>query len=94
MMVLDMSDNYDWYDFINMQDDNDDSQEFTLEELKEYVEEQWRNMSEEERYLRLSECNPTLEEFVLSLLSKDIEFKSGDRVSIRNYEYTILKQET
>ena len=91
MTVLDMDmwDKYDWYDFINMQDDDDDSQNFTLEELEKYVEDQWRNMSEEERYLRLSECNPTLEEFLLSSHG-NVELQEGDRISIRNCEYTIL----
>jgi hypothetical protein len=50
-------------------------------------------MSEEERYLRLSECNPTFEEYVLSELG-NVELQEGDRISIRNCEYTILKQET
>lgn len=67
MMVLDMSDmwdKYDWYDFINMQDDNDDSHGNAFP--KEFVKlvEEYQNMPEEERLLRLSKLSPKSREFL------------------------------
>ena len=53
---------------------------FTKEELKEYIESEWENMSQEEKYVRLRDCNPTFTEFVFSHLSDgevvDIDFEN------------------
>lgn len=44
---------------------------FTGKELRNFVDEEWANMSEEEQYLRLKNCDPTFAEYVNSLIKED-----------------------
>lgn len=44
-------------------------QRYTFEELRAYVKQQWRDMSSEEKSMRVQEVNPTYAEYVLGLVS-------------------------
>lgn len=57
-----------------------DTEVFTYNELKDYVNKEWSDMSDEERSMRQQEADPTFHEYVLSRL------KPGNSVAINGYQ--------
>lgn len=62
---------------------------FTEKELRHFVDEEQKNMSKEEQYLRLKNCDPTFAEYVNSLIKEDdiVEIDFG------NLSFEVLNKE-
>ena len=58
---------------------------FTIEELEKAVIEERGYMSEEEKYFRLKNCDPTYLEWVLSSVYNRIE--SGQKIEVDEYNH-------
>lgn len=71
---------------------DESSSVFTIEELRNSVEEERGYMSEEENYCRMRDANPTYLEWVLSSVSRKIQ--PGQKVEIDEYNnmYRIIEQ--
>ena len=63
---------------------DEDTQIYSYHELERYVEDQWKNMSDVERSMRMSEVDPTFEEWVLG------KIKPGNMVYICWTNYKVF----
>lgn len=65
---------------------------FTIEELDKAVEEEYSFMSEEEKYCRMRDGDPTYLEWVLSSVSNKI--KPGQKIEVDedNHMYRIIEE--
>jgi hypothetical protein len=59
----------------------------TLDELIKEVDEEHENMSEEEKYCRLRDCNPTFLHYCLSMM----HFKKLDKALVNEFTYKFEK---
>jgi hypothetical protein len=66
-------------------DEEDYYASFNYEELKKYVDDEWEHMSEDEKYRRMRDVDPTFHEYILSSM------KPGDTVTLNDltYQYEI-----
>ncbi len=60
---------------------------FTYKELEEYVEKEWDDMSDDERYQRLKNCDPTYAHWVLSTIPNG----SSVYINFETNEHEIIK---
>lgn len=65
--------------------------EFTLEELKKEVKEEWELMTDDEKHFRIINADPTYLSYVLSCVNEKMEETYKVEIDEDNYRFRIIE---